>query len=35
MIGKYRDKWARIGNSVPPLFMKAIALHIRKYILCR
>ncbi len=25
--------WARIGNSVPPLFMRSIALHIRKEIL--
>ena len=23
--GSYRDRWARVGNSVPPLFMKAIA----------
>jgi len=23
--GSYGEKWARIGNSVPPLFMKAIA----------
>jgi site-specific DNA-cytosine methylase len=27
--GSYTNKWARIGNSVPPLFMKAIARHIR------
>jgi DNA (cytosine-5)-methyltransferase 1 len=26
-------KWERIGNSVPPLFMKAIAEHIRDEIL--
>lgn len=26
--GNYRDKWARVGNSVPPLFMKAIAEYI-------
>jgi site-specific DNA-cytosine methylase len=31
--GSYRKKWARIGNSVPPLFMRAIALHIRGCIL--
>jgi len=31
--GSYRDKWARIGNSVPPLFMKAIAVHLREHIL--
>lgn len=29
-IGSYREKWARIGNSVPPLMMKAIAEHIKK-----
>jgi DNA (cytosine-5)-methyltransferase 1 len=28
--GNFHQKWARIGNSVPPLFMKAIAEHIRK-----
>jgi DNA (cytosine-5)-methyltransferase 1 len=27
--GKFDDIWARIGNSVPPLFMKAIAEHIK------
>jgi len=27
--GSYRAKWARIGNSVPPLFMKALAEHLR------
>jgi site-specific DNA-cytosine methylase len=27
-VGSYRDRWARVGNSVPPLFMKAIAEHI-------
>jgi site-specific DNA-cytosine methylase len=32
MQGNYRDKWARIGNSVPPLFMLAIAVHIRRTI---
>lgn len=32
-IGKYKDKWARIGNSVPPLFMRSIALHIKNNIL--
>ena len=31
--GKFVDKWARIGNSVPPLFMRAIAVHIRRNIL--
>lgn len=24
-----RDAYARIGNSVPPLFMRAIATHVR------
>jgi site-specific DNA-cytosine methylase len=28
--GSYNARWARIGNSVPPLFMKAIAGHIRR-----
>jgi len=28
-----RDAWARIGNSVPPLFMRSIACHIYKNIL--
>jgi len=32
-VGSYRARWARIGNSVPPLFMRAIALHIRQEIL--
>ena len=31
--GSYREKWARVGNSVPPLFMRAITLHIRREIL--
>ena len=29
LVGSYRARWARIGNSVPPLLMKAIADHIR------
>jgi len=33
MHGSYRDKWARIGNSVPPLFMKAISEYIRRNVL--
>ena len=32
-IGKFEEQWARIGNSVPPNFMKAIATHIYKNIL--
>lgn len=31
--GPFRQQWARLGNSVPPLFMKAIAEHIRDEIL--
>jgi site-specific DNA-cytosine methylase len=33
--GPFREKWARIGNSVPPLFMRAIAGHIRRTILAK
>ena len=40
MLGSYprhfrwnTDAWARIGNSVPPLFMRAIARHIRQTVL--
>ena len=29
----HKDAWARIGNSVPPLFMRSIAQHIRQHIL--
>ena len=32
-VGKYDVQWARIGNSVPPLFMRAIAQHIQREIL--
>ncbi len=32
-IGGYSESWARIGNSVPPLFMRSIARHIRTDIL--
>ena len=32
-IGKFEDKWARIGNSVPPNFMKAISEHVYNNIL--
>jgi DNA (cytosine-5)-methyltransferase 1 len=34
-LGKFEDKWARIGNSVPPLLTKAVAEHIDKNILQR
>lgn len=33
MQGPYKERWARIGNSVPPLFMRSIALHVRREIL--
>lgn len=26
--GTFADQWARIGNTVPPLFMQAVAEHI-------
>lgn len=32
-LGSYAEQWARIGNSVPPLFMRAIADHIRTELL--
>jgi DNA (cytosine-5)-methyltransferase 1 len=28
--GKYRERWARMGNSVPPLLMRAIAKRVRQ-----
>lgn len=34
-VGKWVDAWARIGNSVPPPLMAAVARHIREKILCR
>jgi DNA (cytosine-5)-methyltransferase 1 len=33
LTGKFREQWARIGNSVPPNMMRAIAGHIRREIL--
>lgn len=33
LLGDFNAKWARIGNSVPPLFMRSIAQHIRREIL--
>lgn len=33
LIGKFDEQWMRIGNSVPPLFMRSIARHIRREIL--
>jgi DNA (cytosine-5)-methyltransferase 1 len=34
-VGSADESWRRIGNSVPPLFMRAIAEHIRAAILTR
>lgn len=31
--GDYESAVNRMGNSVPPLFMRAIALHVRREIL--
>lgn len=33
LTGEPGKRWARIGNSVPPLFMRSIALHIKNKIL--
>lgn len=33
MVGTFSQQWQRIGNSVPPLFMRSIARHIRETIL--
>jgi DNA (cytosine-5)-methyltransferase 1 len=32
-VGSYQEQWARIGNSVPPLLMRAIAQHLRMSVL--
>jgi DNA (cytosine-5)-methyltransferase 1 len=32
-IGGFSEQWARIGNSVPPLLMKAVATHIKDELL--
>ena len=34
-VGTFTEKWNRIGNTVPPLFMRAIAEHVRRTILER
>jgi site-specific DNA-cytosine methylase len=31
--GSFVEKWARVGNSVPPVFMKAAAENIRRRVL--
>jgi len=28
-LGKFEERWARIGNSVPPLLMRAVAAQVR------
>lgn len=33
--GSYQEQWARIGNSVPPFLMRAIASHLRAMVLGR
>lgn len=35
LAGDYRQQWARIGNSVPPLLMRAVAEHVRDEVLAR
>lgn len=35
LMGRYAEQWARVGNSVPPLLMRAIAAHVRAAILAR
>ena len=35
LLGTYAQQWERLGNSVPPLMMKAIASTIRDEILAR
>jgi DNA (cytosine-5)-methyltransferase 1 len=35
LIGTYAQQWERLGNSVPPLMMKAIAETIRDKVLSR
>ena len=35
LVGSFENQWARIGNSVPPLLMEAIARTIRERLLAR
>lgn len=30
LAGKFEAQWARLGNSVPPLMMRAVARHVRR-----
>ena len=29
LVGTFKERWAAVGNCVPPLFMRAIARHVR------
>lgn len=31
--GSFQDRWAVLGNAVPPLFMRAVARHLREMVL--
>jgi len=33
LTGSYREAWTRLGNSVPPLLMRAIAETVRDRVL--
>jgi len=33
MVGKFEQRWARLGNAVPPLMMRAVAAAIRDNVL--
>jgi len=33
LVGNFEKQWERIGNSVPPNLMRAIATHIKENIL--
>ena len=35
LVGSFADRWARIGNSVPPNMMLAVASHLKNQILSR
>jgi DNA (cytosine-5)-methyltransferase 1 len=35
LTGSYAQQWERLGNSVPPLMMKAIAETVRDRVLAR
>lgn len=35
MLGTFQEQWMLIGNSVPPLFMRSIANHVKKEILSK